>query len=81
LGHITDAQKLASKYRRDPSVWGGHVEEFLVKKSQPEFFQDPAVKLGYCKCVETVNYVREVLDRYDQYSVHIAATFPLAGGG
>lgn len=77
LGHILDAQKLAFKYGKDPSVWENNVEAFLLKKSIPEFFQDSVVKLGYCKCEEPVNYVSEVLDRYEQYKVHISSEIPL----
>jgi membrane-bound lytic murein transglycosylase F len=50
----------------------------LMRKSQPEYFNDPVVKLGYCKCTETVHYVREVLNRYDMYTAHISG-IPVAG--
>lgn len=79
LGHILDARKLAAKYQKDPTVWEFNVEEMLLKKSQPEYFHDPVVKVGYCRCQETVNYVQEVLNRYDQYRAHISVEFPIAG--
>ncbi len=71
LGHILDAQKLATKYGKDPTTWNNNVEEFLLKKSIPEYYHDPLVKSGYCKCEEPVNYVRNVLDRYEEYKIHI----------
>jgi len=78
LGHILDARELAARYGKATRVWEFNVEEMLLSKSQPEYFQDPVVKLGYCRCQETVNYVREVLNRYDQYSTHISTDFPIA---
>ncbi|HEX5171729.1 MAG TPA: transporter substrate-binding domain-containing protein, partial [Cyclobacteriaceae bacterium] len=72
LGHILDAQKLASKYKKDPAKWKDNVGEFLLKKSIPDYYQDPVVKSGYCKCEEPVNYVSSVLDRYEEYKIHIS---------
>lgn len=79
LGHILDAQRLALKYGTEPTRWEGHVANYLLKKSQPEFFQDSVVRLGYCKCEEPVNYVNEVLHRYDQYRTHISYDPPVDG--
>lgn len=73
LSHIIDARKLAEKHGKDPSKWDGNVEYFLTKKSDPKFYRDPVVMAGYCKCEEPVNYVRDVLDRYDEYKIHIAS--------
>lgn len=73
LSHIIDARKLAEKHGKDPSMWADNVEYFLTKKSDPKFYRDPVVMAGYCKCEEPVNYVRDVLDRYDEYRIHIAA--------
>jgi membrane-bound lytic murein transglycosylase F len=71
LSHIIDAHKLAQKYGKDPARWEGNVEMLLLKKSDPEYYRDPVVTVGYCKCEEPVNYVREVLERYEQYRLHI----------
>lgn len=71
LSHVIDAYKLAEKYGKDSHVWEGNVEQLLLKKSDPKYYRDPVVTVGYCKCEETVNYVREVLGRYQQYKVHI----------
>lgn len=67
LGHVTDARDLAIKYSRDPLKWENNVEYFLLMKSKPEFFRDPIVKSGYCRGEEPVNYVSDILRRYDQY--------------
>jgi membrane-bound lytic murein transglycosylase F len=71
LSHVIDAYKLAEKFGKTPTSWDGNVEQLLLKKSDPKYYRDPVVTVGYCKCEETVNYVREVLDRYQQYKVHI----------
>jgi membrane-bound lytic murein transglycosylase F len=71
LSHIIDASKLAVKHRKNPAVWTNHVEYLLLKKSDPKFYRDPVVKAGYCKCEEPVRYVHEVLDRYEEYKIHM----------
>jgi membrane-bound lytic murein transglycosylase F len=73
LTHITDARKLAQKHGKNPNVWNENVEYFLTKKSDPRFYRDPVVMAGYCKCEEPVNYVKDILDRYDEYKIHIAS--------
>jgi membrane-bound lytic murein transglycosylase F len=71
LSHIIDARKLAQKYGMDPTKWDD-VESFLLKKSDPKFYRDPVVMAGYCKCEEPVNYIRDIIDRYSEYKLHIA---------
>ncbi len=66
-GHIFDAIRLADKNGKDPRKWHGNVDEYLLKKSSPRFYQDPVVKYGYCRGTETINYVNQVLDRYNHY--------------
>src|SRR5690606_22711072 len=71
LSHIIDAYRLAEKYGQDPTKWKGNVEQWLMKKSDPKYYRDPVVTVGYCKCEEPVNYVRQILERYEQYRIHI----------
>ncbi|KPL12374.1 MAG: lytic transglycosylase [Bacteroides sp. SM23_62] len=66
-GHIFDAIRLADKDGKDPRKWHGNVDEYLLKKSNPQYYQDPVVKYGYCRGTETINYVNQVLDRYNHY--------------
>lgn len=73
LGHVVDARELAKKHGRDPRVWDGNVEHFLLMKTKPKFFRDPVVKSGYCRGEEPVNYVKEILIRYDQYKQLISS--------
>ncbi|MDZ7649201.1 MAG: hypothetical protein U5K54_19650 [Cytophagales bacterium] len=53
-------------------MWNDNVEYFLSKKSDPKYFRDPVVVVGYCRCVEPIKYVKEVLQRYDEYKLRIA---------
>ncbi len=67
LGHVIDARNLAMKDGKDPDVWDDSVDLYLLKKSNPEFYNDPVVKFGYCRGMETYNYVTQILDRYKHY--------------
>ena len=66
-GHIFDAMTLARKYGKDPKKWEDNVNEYLLKKSNPVYYRDPDVKYGYARGIETYNYVKEVLERYEHY--------------
>ncbi|MEQ9440761.1 MAG: transporter substrate-binding domain-containing protein [Cyclobacteriaceae bacterium] len=65
-GHVLDARRLASKHGKNPNSWAD-VSEFLLLKSDPEYYNDPVVKSGYARGAEPVNYVREILNRYERY--------------
>jgi membrane-bound lytic murein transglycosylase F len=67
IGHMQDAIRLTKKYGGDPTKWEGNVEKYLLLKSQKKYYTDPVVKYGYCRGEEPVNYVHEILDRYQQY--------------
>ena len=67
LAHVFDARRLAAKYERDPNVWTGSVDTFLLQKSNPKFYRDSVVRYGYCRGEEPYNFVIEILDRYDHY--------------
>ncbi len=72
LGHIMDARRLAEKYGANPNVWDGNVEVYLLKKSNPKYYNDPVVKNGYASGKETIKYVKEILNRYYQYKRFIS---------
>ncbi|HNP17971.1 MAG TPA: transporter substrate-binding domain-containing protein [Fulvivirga sp.] len=67
IGHVEDARNLAEKYGASPTKWDGNVEKYLKLKSQKEYFTDPIVESGYCRGDEPVNYVKEILARFNQY--------------
>lgn len=65
--HVLDAMALARKYGKNPHLWINHVEYFLLKKSEPEFYDDPVVKYGYFRGKETVKYVELTLETFKKY--------------
>lgn len=72
LGHIMDAIRLAQKHGMQPDKWNGNVEIALLQKGNAQYYSDPIVKHGYCRGSETINYVRNVIDRYNNYKKRIA---------
>ena len=71
-GHVLDARKLSTKYQKDATIWNDNVAYYLLKKSEPEYYNDPLVSSGYCRGQEPVNYVQEILLRAEQYKQLIA---------
>ncbi len=66
-GHVDDARRLAEKYGDDPNIWDDNVGKWLLNKSQPNYYHDPVVKYGYARGIETYNYVKQVINRYEHY--------------
>ncbi|MBK9389383.1 MAG: transporter substrate-binding domain-containing protein [Bacteroidetes bacterium] len=73
-GHVLDAMKLAEKNGMDPQKWED-VETWLLKKSDPKYFNDIVVKSGYFRGTESVAFVSEILDRYEHYKNILPAEF------
>ncbi len=67
LGHVKDAQRLAEKYDKDPTLWDENVDFYLLNKSTAKYYKDPVVKWGYCRGAEPYNYVNKVLNTYGHY--------------
>jgi len=65
--HVLDAMALAKKYGKNPHIWFNHVETYLLKKNDPDYYRDPVVKYGFFRGAETVRYVQNVLDTYEKY--------------
>jgi membrane-bound lytic murein transglycosylase F len=59
--------RLAEKNGMDPQKWDGSVAYWLLKKSEPKYFNDTIVKNGYFRGTESVNFVSEVLERFERY--------------
>ncbi len=66
-GNVLDAMRLTEKYGKNPLVWDNNVADFMLKKSDPQYYNDPVVKFGYCRGYESVNFVSEILARYLEY--------------
>ena len=66
-GHVQDARRLAEEYDADPNVWDDNVERFMLKKSNPEYFNKDIVQYGYATGLEPVTYVEAIYDLYEHY--------------
>ncbi len=66
--HILDAMALAQKYGRNPHIWFGHVDYYLEKKSDPQYYNDEVVKYGRFRPRYTLRYVKDILNTYQKYS-------------
>ena len=53
-------QALAEKYGKNKLVWKDNVENFILLKSNEEYFTDPICKNGYFRGIETYNFVRDI---------------------
>jgi membrane-bound lytic murein transglycosylase F len=71
VSHVIDARNLAAKYGKDPTKWDDNVEMYLALKTKRQYYKDPVVSAGYCRCLGPVNYVKEVLGRFEAYKAHI----------
>jgi membrane-bound lytic murein transglycosylase F len=67
LGHVFDARKLAKKHGKDDDTWTESTDTFMILKANPKYFHDPVVKHGYCRGNEPYNYVRIIMERYEDY--------------
>ena len=66
-GHVQDAMALAEKYGADKYVWEDNVEKYMLLKSNEQYFSDPVCKHGYFRGIETFNFVRDIIQRFDRY--------------
>lgn len=73
IGHVLDAMALAEKYGKNKYVWRDNVENYILLKSNEEYFTDPVCKNGYFRGIETYNFVRDITARYEQYKKKIKA--------
>ncbi|MTI32512.1 transglycosylase SLT domain-containing protein [Xanthovirga aplysinae] len=67
-GHVIDAMHLAEKFGKNPYTWEDNVAHFLLKKSDPNYYNDPIAKSGYCRGKEPVQYVEDILNRFEHYN-------------
>ncbi len=65
-GHVMDAQRLTEKYGGDKRVWAD-VAFWMLKKSDPKYYNDPVVRHGYARGLEPVHYVAIILERFEHY--------------
>jgi len=68
-GHVADARRLAIDHNDDPNEWE-NVSEALLKLMQRKYYQN--ARYGFCRGIETVRYVNEIMNRYSTYQTILA---------
>ena len=66
-GHVDDARRLAKKHGKDPNRWLGNVDGYVLRMSDPRFYNQPEVQHGYFRGSETYDYVASIRARWDLY--------------
>lgn len=64
--HVRDAMRLAERDQRNPQSWQ-HVKPYILKLSDPKYYNDSLVQFGYMRGSETADYVDKIRMRYDKY--------------
>ena len=67
VGHIIDAINLADSLGYDVSKWEGSVSACLEMKADSVYYNHPAVKLGRFNGSVTTDYVKNVLNYYEDF--------------
>ena len=62
---------ISIKYGKNNLVWKDNVENFILLKSNEEYFTDPVCKNGYFRGIETFNFVRDIQSRFESYKKKI----------
>lgn len=68
-GHMADARRLTIDRNRNPNDWED-VSESLLRLMQRRYYQD--ARYGFCRGIETVRYVNEIMNRYGTYQAILA---------
>lgn len=64
IGHLNDARRVAMDLRKDPNKWEDVSAGFL-KLMNRAYYEN--ARYGFCRGVETVRYVKEVMHRHKMY--------------
>lgn len=66
---------LARKHGKNPQLWND-VAPFILRLSQPQYYNDPVVRYGYLRGEETYGYVTSIRERWQRYraAVHGGTT-------
>ncbi|MEX2345273.1 MAG: transporter substrate-binding domain-containing protein [Balneolaceae bacterium] len=65
IGHMVDARRLVMDQNKNPNEWE-NIEDALLKLMQRRYYEN--ARYGYCRGIETVQYVKQILNRYRMYT-------------
>lgn len=74
MGHVRDAQKLATRFGYHPFDWDGAMDVMVSLLEEPQVF--PQLTHGYAQGRSVVAYVDRVLSRYASYRRTLPAVPP-----
>ncbi len=63
-GHLADARRLAIDLNNNPNKWK-FVSDALLKLMERAYYKN--ARYGFCRGIVTVEYVREIMNRYHTY--------------
>ena len=67
IGHILDARRLARSEGANPNSWSD-VSRYLKLMSDPAYYEQDVIQCGkFSGSNQTLNYVNEVMRKYNQY--------------
>ncbi|NBW70360.1 MAG: lytic transglycosylase F [Bacteroidetes bacterium] len=69
MGHVADARRIAMDRNTNPNNWLDVSQAFL-KLMDPTFYEQ--ARYGYARGIETVQYVQNILNRYNTYQAILA---------
>jgi membrane-bound lytic murein transglycosylase F len=68
IHHIHDAMRLCQHDGRNPHRWAD-VQQYVLRLSEPRYYQDTLVHHGYMRGQETAEYVDRIRERYKKYRI------------
>ncbi len=67
FSHIMDARRLAEKHGKNPNIWTGNVDYYVLHLSENIYYDDPVVTSGYMRGWETYRFVNDIFRRFHNY--------------
>lgn len=77
-GHIADARRLVIDFNKNPNQWEPTADA-LIKLMDRTYYKN--ARHGFCRGIETVNYVQEIMSRYQTYKSILAMADSSNKGG
>lgn len=68
-GHVADARRLAIDFNNDPNEWEA-IADALIKLMDRQYYR--SARYGFCRGIETVLYVQDIMNRYKTYESILA---------
>lgn len=68
-GHVADARRLAIDFNNNPNSWDATADA-LIKLMDRQYYR--RARYGFCRGIETVLYVQDIMNRYQTYKSILA---------